>query len=233
MLPRHGTVAGERPEPAHGRAAPRGDPDRDPRGRGARRAGGDARLRRGDRARREPGAGLLPLPDQGRPGRRGVRARGGAGLSPASRRSRPARTRRSTGCAGCCGSTARPGPATGWQLWIDAWALAQREPRSRVMRRMDQRWCAVLREVVEAGVASRRLPLPGPAGRGHPHLGAARRAVGGDAGLPQRHPRPAAPLGGGAAGGRARRGRRHAGLIPDAPADRRAGSPDSDMPPPY
>ena len=46
------------------------------------------------------------------------------------------------------------GSATGWRLWIDAWALAQREPTIRaVLRRMDQRWCAVLRGVVEQGVA--------------------------------------------------------------------------------
>ena len=46
------------------------------------------------------------------------------------------------------------GQAAGWRLWIDAWALAQREPViRRVLRRMDQRWCAVLREVVESGVA--------------------------------------------------------------------------------
>jgi AcrR family transcriptional regulator len=55
------------------------------------------------------------------------------------------------------------GPATGWQLWIDAWALAQREHEIQaVMRRMDQRWCAVLREVVEAGVASRDFHCPDP-----------------------------------------------------------------------
>jgi AcrR family transcriptional regulator len=46
------------------------------------------------------------------------------------------------------------GAATGWRIWIDAWALAQREPRIRaVLRRMDRRWCAALREVVEDGVA--------------------------------------------------------------------------------
>ena len=46
------------------------------------------------------------------------------------------------------------GSATGWRLWIDAWALAQREPTIRaVLRRMDRRWCAVLRAVVEQGVA--------------------------------------------------------------------------------
>jgi AcrR family transcriptional regulator len=55
------------------------------------------------------------------------------------------------------------GPATGWQLWIDAWALAQREHEIQaVMRRMDQRWCAVLREVVEAGVATRDFHCPDP-----------------------------------------------------------------------
>lgn len=46
------------------------------------------------------------------------------------------------------------GSATGWRLWIDAWALAQREPTIRaVLRRMDRRWCTVLRGVVEQGVA--------------------------------------------------------------------------------
>ncbi len=55
------------------------------------------------------------------------------------------------------------GPATGWQLWIDAWALAQREHEIQaVMRRMDQRWCAVLREVVEAGVATTDFHCPDP-----------------------------------------------------------------------
>ncbi len=55
------------------------------------------------------------------------------------------------------------GPATGWQLWIDAWALAQREHEIQaVMRRMDQRWCAVLRDVVEAGVATADFHCPDP-----------------------------------------------------------------------
>lgn len=45
------------------------------------------------------------------------------------------------------------GAATGWRIWIDAWALAQREPVIRkVLRRMDQRWCAVLAGIIEAGV---------------------------------------------------------------------------------
>jgi AcrR family transcriptional regulator len=45
------------------------------------------------------------------------------------------------------------GRASGWRLWIDAWALAQREPRIRaVLRRLDRRWCAALTQVVEDGV---------------------------------------------------------------------------------
>jgi AcrR family transcriptional regulator len=55
------------------------------------------------------------------------------------------------------------GAATGWRLWIDAWALAQREPVIRkVLRRMDERWCAVLREVVEDGVAEGVFDCPDP-----------------------------------------------------------------------
>jgi AcrR family transcriptional regulator len=46
------------------------------------------------------------------------------------------------------------GAATGWRIWIDAWALAQREPViRRVLRRLDQRWSAALLEVIESGVA--------------------------------------------------------------------------------
>jgi AcrR family transcriptional regulator len=56
------------------------------------------------------------------------------------------------------------GAATGWRLWIDAWALAQREPTMRkVLRRMDDRWCAVLREVVDDGVAEGVFRCPDPA----------------------------------------------------------------------
>jgi AcrR family transcriptional regulator len=47
------------------------------------------------------------------------------------------------------------GAAAGWRIWIDAWALAQREQVIRTMlRRMDRRWCAVLEEIVEDGVES-------------------------------------------------------------------------------
>jgi AcrR family transcriptional regulator len=46
------------------------------------------------------------------------------------------------------------GDAPGWRLWIDSWALAQREPVIRkVLRRLDRRWDDVLRAVVEDGVA--------------------------------------------------------------------------------
>jgi AcrR family transcriptional regulator len=57
------------------------------------------------------------------------------------------------------------GAAKGWRLWIDAWALAQREPAIRkTLRRMDQRWCTVLREVVEEGVADGSFQCADPSG---------------------------------------------------------------------
>ena len=46
------------------------------------------------------------------------------------------------------------GTAPGWQLWIDAWALAQHEAViRRTLRRLDERWTAALRQVVDDGVA--------------------------------------------------------------------------------
>ena len=55
------------------------------------------------------------------------------------------------------------GAATGWRLWIDAWALAQREPGiRRVLRKMDHRWSDVLLAVVEDGVASGAFSCPDP-----------------------------------------------------------------------
>ena len=55
------------------------------------------------------------------------------------------------------------GPAIGWRVWIDAWALAQREPVIRkVLRRLDHRWSAALLEVVEAGVADGSFTCPDP-----------------------------------------------------------------------
>ena len=46
------------------------------------------------------------------------------------------------------------GTASGWQLWIDAWALAQHDARIRqVLHRLDGRWTEALRRVVDDGVA--------------------------------------------------------------------------------
>jgi AcrR family transcriptional regulator len=56
------------------------------------------------------------------------------------------------------------GSASGWRLWIDAWALAQREPRIRsVLRRLDRRWSAALREIVDDGVEQGVFTCPDPA----------------------------------------------------------------------
>jgi AcrR family transcriptional regulator len=55
------------------------------------------------------------------------------------------------------------GPASGWRLWIDAWALAQREPQIRtVLRQLDRRWCAALQAVVEDGVQRRVFTCADP-----------------------------------------------------------------------
>ncbi len=55
------------------------------------------------------------------------------------------------------------GRATGWRVWIDAWALAQREPVIRqVLRRLDQRWSAALLKVIEEGVAEGTFVCPDP-----------------------------------------------------------------------
>jgi AcrR family transcriptional regulator len=56
------------------------------------------------------------------------------------------------------------GQAVGWRVWIDAWALAQREPHIRtVLRRLDHRWAESLRLVVEDGVAKGVFTCPDPA----------------------------------------------------------------------
>jgi AcrR family transcriptional regulator len=56
------------------------------------------------------------------------------------------------------------GTAAGWRLWIDAWALAQREPViRRVLRRLDHRWSAALLEVIEQGVSEGAFTCPDPA----------------------------------------------------------------------
>ena len=106
------------------------------------------------------------------------------------------------------------GTATGWRLWIDAWALAQREPViRRVLRRLDHRWSAALLEVVEDGVAEGVFTCADPAAsvaRVSALLdGLSRR----DARLPKRDPRTAARVGGRGGCGRARAGRRVAALI--------------------
>lgn len=56
------------------------------------------------------------------------------------------------------------GQAVGWRVWIDAWALAQREASIRtVLRRLDQRWEDALRQVVEDGVAAGVFTCEDPA----------------------------------------------------------------------
>jgi AcrR family transcriptional regulator len=56
------------------------------------------------------------------------------------------------------------GAAIGWRVWIDAWALAQREPVIRkVLRRLDMRWSEALLAVVEEGVADGSFVCADPA----------------------------------------------------------------------
>jgi AcrR family transcriptional regulator len=56
------------------------------------------------------------------------------------------------------------GRATGWRIWIDAWALAQREPQRRtVLKRMDRKWQDILRGVVDDGVTAGVFTCPDPA----------------------------------------------------------------------
>lgn len=55
------------------------------------------------------------------------------------------------------------GSAAGWRIWIDAWAMALREPAiRRMLRRLDDRWRAALRQVIEAGVPSGAFRCPDP-----------------------------------------------------------------------
>jgi len=55
------------------------------------------------------------------------------------------------------------GAAKGWRIWIDAWALAQREPGIRkVLRRMEERWCEVLRGIIDEGAADGAFTCPDP-----------------------------------------------------------------------
>ena len=56
------------------------------------------------------------------------------------------------------------GRATGWRIWIDAWAVAQREPHLRkVLQRLDHQWQDILRVVVDDGVASGVFTCADPA----------------------------------------------------------------------
>ncbi|MEU3551167.1 TetR/AcrR family transcriptional regulator [Streptomyces longwoodensis] len=56
------------------------------------------------------------------------------------------------------------GPAKGWRLWIEGWAVSLREPALReVARDLDRAWKAALAEVVAEGVAAGEFTCPDPA----------------------------------------------------------------------
>jgi AcrR family transcriptional regulator len=56
------------------------------------------------------------------------------------------------------------GRATGWRIWIDAWAVAQRDPNiQKVLKRLDHQWQDILRGVVDDGVTSGAFTCPDPA----------------------------------------------------------------------
>ena len=56
------------------------------------------------------------------------------------------------------------GRATGWRIWIDAWAVALRDPHIRkVLKRLDHQWQDILRGVVDDGVASGVFTCADPA----------------------------------------------------------------------
>jgi AcrR family transcriptional regulator len=57
------------------------------------------------------------------------------------------------------------GSASGWPLWIDAWAAALREPAlRRVSRRLDVRWKDAVAAVITEGVAQGEMTCPDPHG---------------------------------------------------------------------
>lgn len=57
------------------------------------------------------------------------------------------------------------GPAKGWRLWIEGWAVSLREPAlGEVARGLDRRWKAALAEVIAEGVAAGEFRCPDPAG---------------------------------------------------------------------
>ncbi|MFF9163788.1 TetR family transcriptional regulator C-terminal domain-containing protein [Streptomyces longwoodensis] len=56
------------------------------------------------------------------------------------------------------------GPAKGWRLWIEGWAVSLREPALReVAQELDRAWKAALAEVVAEGVAAGEFSCPDPA----------------------------------------------------------------------
>jgi AcrR family transcriptional regulator len=56
------------------------------------------------------------------------------------------------------------GGAPGWRVWIDAWALAQRDPTiRRVLRHLDDEWSAGLLRTIEDGVGTAQLRCADPA----------------------------------------------------------------------
>ncbi|MEU5400143.1 TetR/AcrR family transcriptional regulator [Streptomyces sp. NPDC005963] len=56
------------------------------------------------------------------------------------------------------------GPAKGWRLWIEGWAVSLREPALReVARDLDQQWKAALTEVIAEGAEAGEFPCQDPA----------------------------------------------------------------------
>ncbi len=57
------------------------------------------------------------------------------------------------------------GNAIGWKLWIDGWALAQRDAGIRtVLRRLDKRWRDTFGEIIREGVADGSFTCADPEG---------------------------------------------------------------------
>ena len=55
------------------------------------------------------------------------------------------------------------GSAIGWRLWIDGWAVAQRDPGIRtVLRQLDKRWRETFSEIIRDGVANGDFTCPDP-----------------------------------------------------------------------
>ena len=138
--------------------------DRDPRAGRPRRPGGDPGRRRGAALGVSPAlvfyhfgtkdalvaeAFAHAVRARPRPARRGRRR---AGADPVDRLRRVLRLYGPTGTA------------TGWRLWIDAWALAQREPEiRRVLRRLDQPLVRRAARGRRDGVADGVFRCPDPA----------------------------------------------------------------------